>query len=505
MIFTLPLLAAWVIAARAADQRVVPVTFGRQQQSSLPLLHRRAGQFSQELNNNLTGGGYYTEVSLGTPPQNVTLILDTGSSDIWVLATNATLCHSASLQAYYGGCIATYDPSASDTYSLVSEDDFNIQYADGSGAEGDYFKDTFHIGGAAIDSLQMGLAENTTINSGLLGIGFAANVAANQAYPNIIDLLVDQNLIDSQAYSLYLDDLYAETGTILFGGLDTQKFIGELKSVPIQPDEEDSDAYSSFTVTLSSLTSTDGNGTVTNYTRSSFPVILDSGTTLTYLPNAVTYRIFDAIGAVDDTSRTQFVYVSCDYLSQNLTFDFQFGDDDGPVIHVPADEVVLDNVKAYVDLGLRLPDLPFENVCSFGMQPSSSYYLLGDTFLRSAYVVYDLTNKEIALAPANLNSTESNVIEITSASGIPNVSGVASQATVASTATSAATASSSSSSSQGDDTETPTAATVTSATSSADQTGSAGAKAVPVPNWEVVVVAGIAGLSGLMGVGVFVV
>ncbi|KAI1211798.1 aspartic peptidase domain-containing protein [Annulohypoxylon truncatum] len=489
--------AASVVADVAIAQRVIPVGFSKPT-ARLPALHKRAGTYSQELNNNLTGGGYYAQVTVGTPPQTVDLIVDTGSSDVWILDSNANLCHSKTMQSYYGYCLSTYDPSNSSTYSVVSQDTFNIRYVDGSGAEGNYIKDNFGIGGAEIKALQMGLAENSTINSGLLGIGFAANVAAKTPYPNIMDLFQNQNLTAIQAYSLYLDDLYAATGTILFGGLDTEKFIGELKTVDIQPDRYGN--YSSFTVALSSLTTTADNGTVANYTtRSAVPVILDSGTTLTYVPSSMANRIFRAFGAVDDTSGTGLVFVNCDYLddNKNLTFDFQFGGGDGPVVRVPIDEMVLNNVQDYVELGLDVPSLPFDNVCSFGLQPNSDYYLLGDTFLRSAYVVYDLTNKQIGLAQANLNSTKSNVVEITQESGIPDASGVASQVTAEQTATGLP--------GTGNVNGGQTTTTVSSSsTSSSQSSGNAGARTVPAPNREALAVAAITGLCGLMGVGLVV-
>ncbi len=200
---SLSLIGLGAVATSAVAQKVVSLGFSRAGPGHTSL-RKRAGTYSQELNNNLTGGGYYTQVALGTPPQPVTLILDTGSSDVWVLDTNADLCQSQSLQYYYGTCLATYDPTSSSTYTLVDPDAFSIRYLDSSGAEGDYIKDTFHIAGTSIEALQVGLAENSTINSGLLGIGFSTNVAALDPYPNIIDLFVAQDLIDTRAYSLYL-------------------------------------------------------------------------------------------------------------------------------------------------------------------------------------------------------------------------------------------------------------------------------------------------------------
>lgn len=51
--------------------------------------------------------------------------------------------------------------------------------------------------------------------------------------------------------------------------------------------------------------------------------------------------------------------------------------------------------------------------------------VLGDTFLRSSYVVYDLANNQISLANTNFNATKSNIMEIASgAGGVPSATGV---------------------------------------------------------------------------------
>lgn len=285
----------------------------------------------------------------------------------------------------------------------------------------------------------------------------------------------------------------------MFGGIDTEKFVGSLIEVPVLPDE-DSGIYHSFTVTLSSLVinSSNSDRTTTIVRQSSpVPVILDSGTTLTYLPSSLANDIYDELGAVDDTSYTGLVYISCSLLTdqRDLTFDFQFGGSDGPLIRVPIDEVVLDNVRPYIQAGLLpLPsgmNIDEDDVCSFGIQPASGIYLLGDTFLRSAYVVYDLEHNVVALAQSNINSTRSNVVEITE-SGIPDTSGVASQVTAEQTATGLPGA--------GNAGANPTA---TDRGGSGDDEN-AGVRAVPTPpNWEIAFVAAFAGFAGLMGVGLF--
>ena len=65
-----------------------------------PRLSRRAS-FTESLVNNITGGGYYASVSVGTPGQDIDMILDTGSSDAFIVASGADLCESPRLQLIY--------------------------------------------------------------------------------------------------------------------------------------------------------------------------------------------------------------------------------------------------------------------------------------------------------------------------------------------------------------------------------------------------------------------
>lgn len=63
-------------------------------------LTKRAS-FTESLVNNITGGGYYASVSVGTPGQDIDMVLDTGSSDAFIIASGADLCESSRLQIQY--------------------------------------------------------------------------------------------------------------------------------------------------------------------------------------------------------------------------------------------------------------------------------------------------------------------------------------------------------------------------------------------------------------------
>lgn len=65
-----------------------------------PRLSKRA-TVTESLVNNVTEGGYYASVSVGTPGQAMTMVLDTGSSDAFVISADANLCTERRLQVLY--------------------------------------------------------------------------------------------------------------------------------------------------------------------------------------------------------------------------------------------------------------------------------------------------------------------------------------------------------------------------------------------------------------------
>ncbi|KAH8895290.1 acid protease [Thozetella sp. PMI_491] len=478
-------------------------------------LRRRGDTHEEAIANNISYGAYFTTVTVGGQSQQ--LLLDTGSSDTWVL--ESSLCTGRS-----SDCVSSYNPDSSSSFSNLSLS-FDITYLDGSSAKGYYFEDTlkFSSDGASVSSLQMGLATSgSDVSTGIMGIGFEGNEAAKTEYENVIDKMFTSGVIGSRAYSLYLDDLDDSSGTILFGGLDSDKFTGSLISVPIQKTGTE---YTAFYVALSSVASVySNNGSIdanysSDWTSSDYVnVILDSGTTLTYLPETIADSIFDAFGV---TYNDNLGYASCEcsLANSDLAIEYQFGGSDGPKIQVTAHELVIDTSSSSSSAinsdsssaissdsttsGSTTRGAPrfrgahqkrqgpgggpsgfpgggpgggsgggsgSSGSCYFGISKSSSTYLLGDTFLRSAYVVYDLDSKQIALAQSNLNATSSSVIAMTSGSSIPGVS-------------STATASSSNRNSQ-----------------------SGSSRSVSAPQWEAIAVSAVVSMSlfvGGFGYGIF--
>ena len=263
--------------------------------------------------------------------------------------------------------------------------------------------------------MQFGIGTRSTSPEGILGIGYTTNeVQVNrngkQAYPNVPQFMADNGLTKSNAYSLWLDDLEANTGSILFGGVDTDKFHGSLATLPIQ---QMFGGFTEFLLTLSGVGSTVNGKSQTFSQDLPSPVLLDSGSSLTYLPNNLINALYGAWNVQYD-SQQGVAIVNCNLANSRDTVDFTFS---SPKISVPASELV---IPAGTDqLG--------NTICIFGISPAEGTTpVLGDTFIRSAYVVYDLSNNEISLAQTNFNATTSRVLEIgTGKNAVPSASVVA--------------------------------------------------------------------------------
>jgi Eukaryotic aspartyl protease len=162
--------------------------------------HSGRRQVSQTLDN--FQSLYFANITLGTPPQSLRMHLDTGSSDLWCNSPQSNLC---STRLHYCNVSGTYDATASSSYHFVNNK-FNISYADGTGALGDYVTDTIGLGGGTINNFQFGVGTRSSSPEGVLGIGYAINeVQVNrgfgQPYDNLPQRMVEGGLIKSNAYS----------------------------------------------------------------------------------------------------------------------------------------------------------------------------------------------------------------------------------------------------------------------------------------------------------------
>jgi hypothetical protein len=214
-----------------------------------------------------------------------------------------------------------------------------------------------------------------------------------------------------------LNDLDASTGSILFGGVDTDQYHGSLESVPVQKEQG---YYAEFLITLTEVMF--GNTVIAK--NQALAVLLDSGSSLTYLPDAMAEAIYEQVNAQYDSTEGA-AYVPCSLANNNTALNFTFT---SPTISVAMNELVLEVSSTN---GRQLTFSDGTPACLFGIAPAgSSTSVLGDTFIRSAYLVYDLANNEISIAQTNFNATGTNVQEIgTGTTAVPDATDVANAVT----------------------------------------------------------------------------
>lgn len=161
--------------------------------------------------------------------------------------------------------------------------------------------------------------------------------------------------------------------------------------------------------------------------------ILDSGTTITLLPDDVVASVYAELGATVSQELGGTI-VPCNLGNNDGTLNYGFGGTGGPTIKVAMSQLVL----PITDSSGNAPTYNNgETICQLGIEAAQGFpVLFGDTFLRSAYVVYDLDNNQIALAQTDFNATGSNVVAFASkGAAIPSASIAPSQLQVTGTAT----------------------------------------------------------------------
>lgn len=332
---------------------------------------------------------YFADIQIGTPPQSVSVQIDTGSSDLWVGEL--------------------FDAKKSSSFKDLYPGGFSIRYVDGTYAEGDYVSDTVSVAGVDIPNQQFGYAHNTTLHNFILGIGLLGIEKAAKEYPNVPKSLFDNGDISSYTYSLFLNSLQASEGSVLFAGVDKSKYSGPLQTIPLITDIR-------FKVTLSGINiKSESSDVSTSALNVPATVVLDSGTTLSYLPSS-TYNTILKTWKVDKDSYYGTV-IPEDRLNElrdsYLEYNFQ-----GATIKVAASQLFRPLDEKYPN-GQKAYRLMLGN-----HGESTTGLLLGDSFLRSAYVVYDLANLEISLAQADFSGKPAEIEEIEAGKKVPGATRV---------------------------------------------------------------------------------
>lgn len=400
--------------------------------SSSSSLAKRATTHNVTLYNDINKVAYMAELSIGTPSQNITAQIDTGSSDLWVFSAEDYECNTSDYAnpEYQDICDGIFNPDQSSTFKANSSGLFYISYVSGA-AEGNYAEDTIVFAEDTLKDANFAVVNKSeSIGVNVFGIGFEGTEASealeqlgypSYEYRSIPYQLKSSGAIDRVAYSLWLNDKDAN-GELLFGAIDSTKFSGNLTLLPFVPIM--SQKIDRFAIMLNGISlANDDDEHAQVIGNFSWPFILDSGTTLSVLPEEFISVIAETLEAEYDEYEELYVLDTdgCSTVSGSIGFNLSGFNFEVPLTDLTL--VVSDNDDQDHDHdhhhregnNHRNHHSNESSICYLALEMGElDECIFGDNVLRSLYTVFDLESKEAALAMAKHNITSSSIQTISS-------------------------------------------------------------------------------------------
>ncbi|EEA29030.1 hypothetical protein TMatcc_002608 [Talaromyces marneffei ATCC 18224] len=310
---------------------------------------------------------YVAGVSIGGTTYD--LIVDTGSSNTWCGAQNS--CEPSSTGKSTGG---------------------SVQVSYGSGSfSGDEYKDKVSFGGLTVTSQSIGASTSASGFSGVDGIiGFGpvdltqGTVSNVNTVPTFMDNLYSQGSISTNVLGVYFSpesgsDSADTNGELTLGGTDSSKYSGSIQYFPKLASGSASPYWgisiAKFTLGSTTLSSS-GSG------------IVDTGTTLIYIPSSAYTRFLSATGGKTDSSSGLAMFSTKPTANFGITF--------GSTTYTLTPAQYLVPTAQYSFYGLTSGKY-YAWINDGGSSGVNT--IIGQKFLENYYSVYDTTNSRIGFAP----------------------------------------------------------------------------------------------------------
>lgn len=311
-----------------------------------------------------TDFSYFSEVTLGSDPgKTVYLLLDTGSSSAWVMGSDCTSTACGSHE--------TFGKADSSTLEIGS-DSFEISYTTGK-VSGSIGSDMVKIGDIQVP-MSFGIADVTSDDfdnfpmDGILGLG-RSNAGYGFEKPTFMEEVEDEELLTANIFGINLGRALdnANDGEITFGAVDDSKYEGDLNYL------DTLDKGGKWQIPMDDVL-IDGKSA----SLKGRSAILDTGTTFMFLPPDDAKAMLDLIpGSSFDG---EYWHIPCETtISVTLVFN-----------NVGYQISPKDYVGESVDDGKCAC-----NVVSRAPTDDETTWLLGGTFLKNVYTVYDMDKDRI--------------------------------------------------------------------------------------------------------------
>lgn len=394
------------------------------QATTLPLRRRTAGSTAPMV---ATEYGTVFDVEATIGGQNFSLLVDSGSSDLYVMESDFT-CINKTSNMELPATECKYDLnrtySISDTYQKIPNQVFGIEYGAGI-ASGVMAFEEVTIAGVTVPKQRVAIANKSTpmgdgVNSGLIGLGYPSITSAHPAnttdnstywyhrlpYTPVLPNMWEQGLIKEPYFAHVLARTALNDSGPSFGGYLS---LGELPPVahddnwavaPVEVMKEIPLNYTSNKRTLSywATTLTASLGPQTPNTTSGndsisapFQALFDSGNPLSYIPARIAdplNNLFSPPGVYNDEAKAYIV--PCDAKapeSFSITLGGQVFTHDGADLIYQTDEG--DDTVCISAIG---------NSDNIRLLPGLQLNVIGVPFLRSVVSVFDFGKNEMRFA-----------------------------------------------------------------------------------------------------------
>lgn len=321
---------------------------------------------------------YYGIITIGTPPHNFTVIMDSGSSNLWVPSAKCN-------PSVYPSCSnhSTYDSSASSTYKANGKSLF-LPYGSGT-VVGFLSQDVVNFAGLDVQNQVFGEMTQfpgqdlwgTVPFDGILGLGYPA-ISMDSVTP-VFDNIIAAHSLQSNVFSFYLstendeDPSYGKS-MLTIGGTDPRFYSGDFTWAPVTQQ-----SYWLINVDDIKLNG-QSTGACKGIFSSKCATVVDTGTSVLTGPSSVINQLLPKINASAD----------CSNLDQLPNLSFSIAGKDFEL--TPQQYVIKLNA------GDGQP-----TICQTGVQALDQLglWILGDPFLRAYYTAFDRDNNRVGFAKAN--------------------------------------------------------------------------------------------------------
>lgn len=342
---------------------------------------------------------YFGEIKVGTPAKSFNVLFDVGSIDFWLPSASckSELCLSRE----------NYNASESSTYAKIEgHPPVRMGYGGGIQLEGHLSSDLVVFAGLDLHNLtftEVTQMEGKFLSQlpvdGFMGLGFGARTATGLSAVNeqrgpyqdtIFELLVKRGLIEKPIVSMYLNNdqqneqLYSRhAGELIMGEIDPDHYVGELTYVPLRAPNTN---LWEFKLDQVALRHHIGGHAVETGCDSGCPVIIETGSTYIGGHPVDVDRINRRIGAVPMEDGNYILNI-CDLgIMPDLVFTIG-----GTDFYLRPEEYIAEN---------KISGNVFTCYSRLRALDSEQYpfWILGESFLKHHYVVFDYGEKRIGLA-----------------------------------------------------------------------------------------------------------